>query len=273
MMNDVFRITLSQLLDVETQIQLIKLHLTYLQIKTRMRLQKKSHDALIINHCDKIKRKLTQSRERRRRFAEFTSSERKRSWFKSLCAEINEMTLNEHVSTNKELKKTLHKKWKNVLSEYQTINERRICVTLSSRCFKKTLKTARKHDQNEEQSNHANANRSYKLNEVSFSSSCVHRLNVDLFMRLIQAIFKAYHSFLFSIQRYTWEHASRRWHAWFSSAIRRAQDSENSDEMTNENRFTLAIFANNRMSRVISLNHESKTNAQRFIMRTHQLVE
>ncbi len=78
MMSEVFRATLSQLLDVETQIQLIELHLAYLQIKTRMRFQKKSHDALIISHCDKIKRKLTQSRKRRRRFADFTSSERKR---------------------------------------------------------------------------------------------------------------------------------------------------------------------------------------------------
>ncbi len=78
MMSEVFRVTLNQLFDVETQIQLIKLHLAYLQIKIRMRFQKKSHDALIINHCDKIKRKLTQSRERRRRLADFTSSERKR---------------------------------------------------------------------------------------------------------------------------------------------------------------------------------------------------
>ncbi len=38
MMNDVFRVTLNQLLDVEMQIQLIELHLTYFQIKTRMRL-------------------------------------------------------------------------------------------------------------------------------------------------------------------------------------------------------------------------------------------
>jgi hypothetical protein len=77
MMSDVFRVTLDQLLDVETQIQSIKLHLTYLQIKTRMRLQEESHDTLIIDHCNKIKRKLTQSRNRRRRLADFTLSERK----------------------------------------------------------------------------------------------------------------------------------------------------------------------------------------------------
>ncbi len=77
MMSDVFRVTLDQLLDVETQIQSIELHLTYLQIKTRMRLQKEFQDTLIIDHCNKIKRKLTQSRSRRRRFADFTSNERK----------------------------------------------------------------------------------------------------------------------------------------------------------------------------------------------------
>ncbi len=77
MMSDVFRVTLNQLLDVETQILSIELHLAYLQIKTRMRLQEKSHDTLIIDHCNKIKRKLTQSRNRRRRLVDFTLSKRK----------------------------------------------------------------------------------------------------------------------------------------------------------------------------------------------------
>ncbi len=113
MMSDVFRVTFDQLLDVETQIQSIELHLAYLQIKTRMRLQKESHDTLIIDHCNKIKRKLTQSRNRRRRFADFMSNERKHFWFKSLCAEINETTLNENTSINRELKRWLQKKWEN----------------------------------------------------------------------------------------------------------------------------------------------------------------
>jgi hypothetical protein len=113
-MNDVFRVTLDQLLDVETQIQSIELHLIYFQIKTRMCLQEKSHDTLIIDYCNKIKRKFTQSRNRRRRSADFTSSERKRFWFKNLCAEINETTLNEHTSIDRKLKKWLQKKWKNV---------------------------------------------------------------------------------------------------------------------------------------------------------------
>ncbi len=105
-----------------------------------MRLQKKLHDALIINHCNKIKRKLTQSRKRRRRFAKSTSSERKRCWFKDFCAKINKTTFNEHMSSNKILKKMLHKKWKNVWSEYQASSEQRACVALSFQCFKKRLK-------------------------------------------------------------------------------------------------------------------------------------
>ncbi len=104
MMNDVFRVTLNQFLNVETQIQLIELHLTYLQIKTRMRLQEKSHDTLIIDHCNKIKRKLTQSENRWRWFANFTSNERKRFWFKNLCAKINKTTFNEYTSIDKEFK-------------------------------------------------------------------------------------------------------------------------------------------------------------------------
>jgi hypothetical protein len=62
-MSDVFQVTLNQFLKIETQIQFIKLRLTYLQIKTRIRLQKRLHDALIVNNCNKIKLKLTQSKK------------------------------------------------------------------------------------------------------------------------------------------------------------------------------------------------------------------
>jgi hypothetical protein len=67
-------------------------------------------------------------------------SERKRFWFKNLCAEINATTFNEHMLTNRKLKKMLHKKWKNVWNEYRASCERKICVTLSFQCFKKRLK-------------------------------------------------------------------------------------------------------------------------------------
>jgi hypothetical protein len=75
---DAFNATSHQLLDVETQISFIELHLTLLQTKTRMRLHEKEHNVLTKAHCDRIKRKLTIARERRRRAADETSKERKR---------------------------------------------------------------------------------------------------------------------------------------------------------------------------------------------------
>jgi hypothetical protein len=140
MLNDVFRVMLDQFFDVEMQIQSIKLYLAYLQIKTRMRLQEESYDTLIIDHCNKIKRKLTQSKNRWRRFANFMLSERKHFWFKNFCTEINETTFNENTSIDRKFKKWLQKKWENAWNEYQTSEERKVCVTLSFRVFKKRLK-------------------------------------------------------------------------------------------------------------------------------------
>jgi hypothetical protein len=41
---------------------------------------------------------------------------------------------------NKTLKKFLNLKWKRIWNEYQTTNERRVCVTLTSKIFKKRFK-------------------------------------------------------------------------------------------------------------------------------------
>jgi hypothetical protein len=46
--NETFRITFKEILNVETQMQFIELHLTYLQTKIRMRLHEDLHNALII---------------------------------------------------------------------------------------------------------------------------------------------------------------------------------------------------------------------------------
>jgi Na+-transporting NADH:ubiquinone oxidoreductase subunit NqrB len=64
---DTFKTTFHQFLNVETQISLIELHLTLLQTKTRMRLYEKKHNLHMKTHCNKIKRKLTTTRERKRR--------------------------------------------------------------------------------------------------------------------------------------------------------------------------------------------------------------
>ncbi len=138
--NETFRATSREILNVETQMQLIELHLAYLQTKIRMRLHEDSHNVLIIKHCDKIKRKLIQARERRRRQIDITSKERKRAWFAKFCAENENTMQNDNSMTNKSLKKTLYDRWKRFWSEYQTKNKRRNCVALTSQIFKKRLK-------------------------------------------------------------------------------------------------------------------------------------
>jgi ribosome-associated translation inhibitor RaiA len=138
--NETFRITSRKILNVETQMQFIELHLAYLQTKIRIRLHEDSHNTLIIKHCDRIKRKLTQMRERRRRQVDITSKERKRVWFAKLCAENESTMQNDNSMTNKSLKKTLHDRWKRFWDEYQTKNRRRDCIALTSQIFKKRLK-------------------------------------------------------------------------------------------------------------------------------------
>ncbi len=137
---DAFKTIFHQLLNVETQISLIELHLTLLQTKTRMRLHEREHNVLTKAHCNKIKRKFTIARERRRRATDETSRERKRKWFNKLCAKKEKVILLENRLINKTLKKLLSLKWKRIWDEYQTTNERRICVTLTSKVFKKRFK-------------------------------------------------------------------------------------------------------------------------------------
>jgi Xaa-Pro aminopeptidase len=98
--------------------QFIELYLIYLQTKIRIKLHKDSHNALIIRHCDKIKWKLTQTRKRKRRQVDITSKERKRVWFTKFYAENENTTQIDNSMTNKNLKKTLHEKWKRFWNEY-----------------------------------------------------------------------------------------------------------------------------------------------------------
>jgi hypothetical protein len=137
---DAFKTTFHQLLNVETQISFIELYLTLLQTKTWMRLHEKEHNVLTKAHCNRIKRKLTIARERRRRTADETSKERKKKWFDKLCAKKEKIILLENRFINKTLKKLLSLKWKRTWDEYQTTNERKVCVTLTFRIFKKRLK-------------------------------------------------------------------------------------------------------------------------------------
>jgi hypothetical protein len=116
--NETFRVTSKKILNVETQMQLIELYLTYLQTKIKMRLHEDSHNVLINKHCDNIKHKLIQTRKRKRSQVDITSKERKRVWFAKFYAENESTTQNDNSMTNKNLKKTLHDKWKRFWNEY-----------------------------------------------------------------------------------------------------------------------------------------------------------
>ncbi len=74
---DAFKTIFHQFLNVETQISFIKLHLTLLQAKTQMRLHEKKHNVFTKAHCNKIKRKFTITRKRKRRTTNESSKKRK----------------------------------------------------------------------------------------------------------------------------------------------------------------------------------------------------
>jgi hypothetical protein len=66
-----------QILETETHVQLIQLHMIRLQMFFKQRMKKHRHDELIEDFCRQIKHRLSEARERRRRKAEKTSIERK----------------------------------------------------------------------------------------------------------------------------------------------------------------------------------------------------
>jgi hypothetical protein len=107
---DAFKTIFHQFLNVETQISFIELHLTLLQTKTRMKLYEKEHNVFTKAHCDKIKRKFTIARERKRRTTDESSKKRKRKWFDKLCAKKKKIILLENKLINKTLKKLLNLK-------------------------------------------------------------------------------------------------------------------------------------------------------------------
>jgi hypothetical protein len=66
-----------QILETETHVQLIQLHMTRLQIFSKQRMKKHKHDVLIEDFCRQIKHRLFEARRRRRRKAKKTSIARK----------------------------------------------------------------------------------------------------------------------------------------------------------------------------------------------------
>jgi uncharacterized membrane protein YdbT with pleckstrin-like domain len=81
-------------------------------------------------------------------------------------------------------------KWKRTWNEYQTTNERRICVTLTSRIFKKRLKF---HDKLFKAEN--NLITQMRIDRIDLTNYLFHRI-FDLLVRLIQTNHEAHNSFL-----------------------------------------------------------------------------
>jgi hypothetical protein len=77
MISDNFKTVSTQILEIEIYVKFMQLHLTYLQIKFRQSMKNKQYDAFIFNFCNRIKNRLTTSRDKRRRRVVKTSSEKK----------------------------------------------------------------------------------------------------------------------------------------------------------------------------------------------------
>jgi hypothetical protein len=143
MINDSFKAMSTQILEIEIYVEFIQLHLTHLQIKFRQRIKKKQHDVLIFNFCNKIKSCLTTQRDKRRRRAVETSSERKQKWSVKLAKKMRKKNKMNEESIEKTWHKFFRVKWQQTWNAYQTKNRRRVCETLTDDISSKKLKLHR----------------------------------------------------------------------------------------------------------------------------------
>ncbi len=133
----------TQILEAETYVELIQLHLAHLQIKFRQRMKKKQHDALISSFCNRIKSRLTAQRDRRRRRAVETSGERKQKWSAKLAKKMRKKNKMNEESIEKTWHKLFRVKWQQTWNAYQTKDRRRVCETLTDDISSKRLKLHR----------------------------------------------------------------------------------------------------------------------------------
>jgi hypothetical protein len=143
MISDSFKAMSTQILEVEIYVELIQLHLAHLQIKFRQRMKKKQHDAFISSFCNRIKSRLTTQRDRRRRRAVETSSERKQKWSAKLAKKMRKKNKMNEESIEKTWHKLFRVKWQQTWNAYQTKDRRRVCETLTDDISSKRLKLHR----------------------------------------------------------------------------------------------------------------------------------
>ena len=126
-----FRATPQIIIEAETHVSPIQLHLAHLQAKARRRLKEHEHDQRISAFCEKIKRKLTASRGRRRRALNATPAQRKRDWYTRQIARVRPADMIEDIPTDRGLAKIFNNQWKQTWSAYQAAHQRHPCAALT----------------------------------------------------------------------------------------------------------------------------------------------
>ncbi len=140
LINNNFKTISMQILETETHVQLIQLHMTRLQIFFKQRMKKHRHDVLIENFCRQIKHRLFEARRRRRRRTKKTSIARKIKWTQTMHVKLFADERKNVVFSNRVLIKLFLREWRNMWSAYQTKNRRKVCETLIKNITSKRMK-------------------------------------------------------------------------------------------------------------------------------------
>ncbi len=151
--NEGFKATLIEILKTKTKMILIQLHITKLQINIKSRLEQHEHDVIIKNRCEKIKRRLTRTRDRRTHNANNTSKIKKKKWFRNICNNMSQAKLIKNQSSEKIIDRHFQNEWKKQWRKYQKKHAKHflnICAALKNpfRKNKLTLHTKLTKSQN-----------------------------------------------------------------------------------------------------------------------------
>jgi hypothetical protein len=130
----------TQILEIEIFVKFFQLHLTHLQIRFWQRMKKKQHDVFIFNLCSKIKNRLANQRDKRKRRIAKTSSEKKRKWSTKLVKKMRKKNKMNEMSIKKTWRKFFRIKSQQTRNAYQTKIWCRVCKTLTKNILNKKLK-------------------------------------------------------------------------------------------------------------------------------------
>lgn len=135
-----FRATPQPIIEAETNTMPMQLHLGHLQAKCRRRLKEHNHENRVKTFCEKIQRKLTASKGRRRRNAGLTPGMRKRKWYENLTAKLIESN-QQREPTDKELRNAFVDQWKQQWDVFMTAQRRgNACAALEGDISAKRLR-------------------------------------------------------------------------------------------------------------------------------------